>query len=363
MMNLANIIPQAAKTETIGGREVAMVYTTLEEEYAALRQDCGFIDCSDFLAVRISGDGAAEYLDRLCTKDIQFLNIDMLAECMMLNDEGDSLGIVWVMNVGDDYLLMTAAESAAEVLAWMQAHVPEDVTIREITDQALVAIEGRYSWRIMRDVLDVDVNGMPLRGIQEVKDFAGDTLLLARIGRTGEYGYLAMGDPETIQRYVESCFSYVENEGLKLQFVGREAIEICMLETSQPDFRYENRSKGSVFELGQQWLIQYEKEDYIGREKLMERFEAGQNRAAVLFIGDKDSGIADGDAVCLEDECVGSVVHAVYSPGNDKTIGIALLRRDLAVSGICLTAGKGATIEMISSPVIRPRSWDERIEE
>lgn len=366
MINLATrYAPEAAEKAVIGGRETVAVYTSLEDEYRAVRKESGFIDYSDYTTIRVSGAGAAEYLDNLCTKDIQFLNIDMLAECLVLNAEGDALGIAWVMNVGDDFLMMTAPESAEDILALMREQLPgEGVTLEEITDQALIGLEGHNSWRIVRDVLDVDVNGMPLRGIQEVTDFAGATLLLARIGRTGEYGYLALGDPETVARYVDACFAYTKDEGLSLRFVGRKAVEICMLETGQPDFRYENREKGNIFELGQQWLVQYEKEEYLGRDRLMATFGGGQERTAVLFTAEETGSLSDGDEVLLGGETVGSVVHTAECPGNGKQIGIALVNHDLAVSGITLSAGSGRTeIVTVSSPVIRPLSWDERIEE
>ncbi|MBQ8093474.1 MAG: aminomethyltransferase family protein [Clostridia bacterium] len=366
MINLAKqYISGAASTEIIGGREVAAVYTDLATEYRALREESGFIDCADYSVVRVSGDGAAEYLDSLCTKDIQFLNIDMLAECLMLDNDGRSLGVVWVLNAGDDYVVYITPESADGILAWMRENLPnEGVSLTDIEDQVLLGLEGHYTWRIVRDVLDVDVNGMPLRGIQEVTDFAGGKILLARIGRTGEYGYLAMGDPETIKRYADACFQYAEKEGLGLRFVGRSAVDLCMLETGQPNYRYENAEAGNVFELGQQWLIQYEKEMYLGHDALMDCFAAGQNRAAVLFECAASGNVADGDSIWLEDEDAGTVVHAAKNPVTGKMAGIALLRRDLAVSGIDLTAGADkAVITTVSSPVVRPKSWDVRIEE
>lgn len=367
MINLAEkYIPKAAETESINGREVVSVYTDAEQEYRAIRNESGMIDYSTFTVMQVLGDGASEYLDRLCTKDIRFLNIDMLAECLMMNDAGEALGVAWVLHPGDDYTVILSPESADEIICLMKEKLPaEGVMLTEITDQAMIGIEGRYTWRIIRDVLDVDVNGIPLRGILEVTDVAGGKITLARIGRSGEYGYLTLGDPETIGRYAEACFRYAESEGLKIQFVGSKAMEICMLETGQPNFRYENRTQGNVFELGQQWMIQFEKEEYDGRKKLMEQFEAGQDKACVLFVCPVDgAAVADGDPVWLEDEEAGKVIHAVRSPGRGKTVGIALVKTMLAVSGITLSAGRDKTvIETVSSPVIRPKSWDERMEE
>ena len=93
MINFAQrYVTSPAEVETIGGQEIVKLYTSLDEEYRAIRKESGFVDYSAFTTLRVSGDGAAEYLDGLCTKDIQFLNIDMLAECLMLDADGAALG-------------------------------------------------------------------------------------------------------------------------------------------------------------------------------------------------------------------------------------------------------------------------------
>lgn len=363
MKNIAKYYcDKAASVETVNGREIVMAYTSLNEEYRTLRTDNGIIDRNGFSVIKVEGDEAAEYLDRLCTKDIMYLNIDMISECLMLDNDANALGCVWVMHAGDDYYVAIPYESSEDVIAWMNEQAKDAaVTLVDCKDKALVSIEGRKSWKIVRDVFDLDVDILPLRGIQEIEDYEGVQFTVCRIGRTGEYGYMFFGEEDAVKKAIDGCIDYASKQGIRLTLCGAAAEEVCMLETRQPNFRYENRDKGNVFELCEQWFIQFEKEEYIGHEALMEKFAEEKSRLSVNFVLDDATALTEGDEVSLEGDGVGSVLVAKYCPALDKTIGIALIDTAYAVAGIELSV-KGHRLETVSSPIIRPLSWDEKME-
>ena len=359
---LKSFYDKANKIETINGREVVMEYTSLEEEYKTLRTDNGIIDRSGFTVIKVGGSDAAEYLDGLCTKDILYLNIDMIAECLMLDDSAEALGSVWVMHAGDDYYVVIPYESSDNIPEWMNDHIGDkDVNLTDCSEMALVSLEGRKSWQIVRDVFDLDVDILPLRGIQEIDDYDGKRFTVCRIGRTGEYGYMFFGEEDAVKKALEGCFGYASKKGMKLSLCGAAAEEVCMIETRQPNFRYENKDKGNVFELCEQWFIQFEKEEYIGHEALMDKFSKDRSRLSVNFVLDDRTALAEGDKVFLDGENAGEILVAMYCPALERTIGIALIDVDYAVAGIELTAGNHK-METVSSPVVRPLSWDEKME-
>ena len=361
-----NYYTDNTKTEEIDGRQVISVFSNVEDEYNIIRTDNAFIDGSGYAIVKVTGDGAVSFLDALATKDIQFLNIDTLAECLFLNDDAKALGAVWVVRGDEDYYAVIPPESAKAVLTWMDEKKPDDVELENVDEtKALIFVEGRKAWKIVQEVLSVDVNAIPFRGVQEIADYKGSQLLLARIGRTGEYGYMVMGDAQGIETFVKEGFEFAKGAGLKLEFCGSQAEEICMIETRQPNFRYENADAGNVFELCQQWLIQFEKEGYFGADALKESF-AGELAAESVGFACKDNiEIPSGAKIFLDDEEIGTVVYAKKSPKAEATLGIAKLNLDYAVSGIVLSVdadGAKHEIETISSPFVRPMSWDEKME-
>ena len=120
----------------------------------------------------------------------------------------------------------------------------------------------------------------------------------------------------------------------------------------------------TVFELGLAWFTQFEKEDYIGHDKLKELFAEEKAYGMVAFKGLGAKSAEIGAKILLEGEEVGSVIESCYDPKLDTVIGTAKLRQDLAVAGIELTlkdAAGESEIETVAQPFIRPLSWDQPI--
>ena len=119
-----------------------------------------------------------------------------------------------------------------------------------------------------------------------------------------------------------------------------------------------------MFELGLAWFTQFEKEDYIGHDKLKELFAEEKAYGMVAFKGLGAKSAEIGAKILLEGEEVGSVIESCYDPKLDTVIGTAKLRQDLAVAGIELTlkdAAGESEIETVAQPFIRPLSWDQPI--
>ena len=129
---------------------------------------------------------------------------------------------------------------------------------------------------------------------------------------------------------------------------------------------YEDTSKYYLFELGYQWFILYDKESYSGKTKAMELFECGCDKYAVGFMADcVDSNIGTETSVWLYDEKVGEIIYYIYHPQKKCLMGMTMLSKKIAVSGVELVWKTGLsnfTIKTLSSPYVRPLSWDEKIE-
>ena len=61
--------------------------SSFEDGYRLIRQGTALIDGSGFGILKVSGDSAAEELNALVTKDVQFLNIDTISECLVLEED------------------------------------------------------------------------------------------------------------------------------------------------------------------------------------------------------------------------------------------------------------------------------------
>ncbi len=348
----------------IGGRKVVETTGNMQEEYQALREGMMFYDCSTYGMLTVSGADADDFLEKISTKDIQYLNVGNVSECYFLNDDAAVIGSVFVLRREDDFFVIVPWEQADAVKEWLEKQADgEDVIIQDIQGtKALTQIEGPQSWKVIKKIFDIEVENIALRS-SEVTEWNGEEITIIRIGRSSEYGYMMLSSfekaEELFQAYNKEEWDFPVKQG------GFEALELSMLEVHQPNFLRETSKYGNVFELAQQWYIQFDKEDYVGYEKLMEQFHAGITKTAVGFTAEKASDIASDAKVYVDDECIGTVVYAKDSFKLGKKLGIAVLNKPYAVSGLKLsvkTADGTKEMETISGPFLRPLSWDMKME-
>src|ERR1700756_189803 len=64
------------------------VFTTVEQEYFAIRNATSVYDLTPMVKYRIAGPGARRYLNRLVTRDLSGLKPGRVAYCLWCNDNG-----------------------------------------------------------------------------------------------------------------------------------------------------------------------------------------------------------------------------------------------------------------------------------
>ncbi|MDR1550080.1 MAG: hypothetical protein LBT06_16060 [Hungatella sp.] len=358
---LKKFYPEGYKITGINHCEVPVSYTDVEEEYYVLRDQIGMIDGIGYGIFNISGEGAADFLDMIATKDIKYMNIGTVMECLILNDSAEVLGIVFIERVDFDYIILIPPESAESVYSWMREKVTDDVVMKDLTeDRSLVFVEGHKSWKLVQEILKIETEMLPLRGLCETK-WKNNSMVLSRIGHSGEYGYAVLAEHSVIEEFVETCLT-VKN--CQVKFCGTEAMDICMLEIRQPNLKYESLKSGNLFEMVMQWLIQFEKENYFGYKSMKELFYQGRNMLSVGFVCKEKKGLAGVTKVFFDKEEIGEVVYSKYSPKLEALIGILKIKEAFSVSGIQLDIKDDdsiCTVQTVSSPFLRPASWDEEM--
>ena len=338
--------------------------SSFEDGYRLIRQGTALIDGSGFGILKVSGDSAAEELNALVTKDVQFLNIDTISECLVLEEDASVLGLVYICHLDTDFIVLTplgSEKAAAKISSSLSGSKVEDLS----GSQDLVCLEGPTSYKFVRDVLNVSIDMLPLRGIEEKSDWNGYAITVMRIGRAGEYAYAVLGSSEAMAKAVDEICSYGSEKGLAVGVAGEDVMQTCMLETLQPDFSTLPVGEQNLFALGLQWLIQYEKEEYCGHDAMMQLFGGEAASELVFFKAEGRQSVEVGAKISLEGEEIGKVIQESCSPGLGCAFGSALIQKDLAVPGVefTLTDKDGDCIlETIASPVVRPLSWDQPME-
>ena len=343
--------PEGAVHGDVLEATVALRYTTLAEEYAAIRERAALLDLSGARVVEISGGDAVDFAQRVLARDVEYLTAERCMTSLVLDADGRVVDqvVVWGRETG--MLLESSVGGGARLLEHLRAHADGDV---EITDRSaeltLFGLEGPYSWGVVGRLIDGELAALPFESVVDT-EWDGVPIVFARTGFTGEYGYKVLLPRAEAQRLWDAASAEAAP-------AGQEALELAMLEVRQPVV---HREAGDVdiLEMGANWLVDITKEDFIGRDAVVAAFEAPAGLRTVGFTTSADAP-APGTPVTVDGERIGEVVHAVHSVGLDAALGLLRLPADLAAAGLRLTVGD-AQVTTLTSPYVTPKSWSTPI--
>ncbi len=155
-------------------------------EHLHTRAKAGLFDVSHMGQVVITGADPAAALERLVPVDIVGLGVGRQRYALFTNDKGGILDDLMVVNRGTDLFLVVNAACKAQDVAHLTAGLP-DCTVTEITDRALLALQGPSAEAAMV-AFGLDVTGMRFMHYASFT-WQGIDLYVTRSGYTGEDGF------------------------------------------------------------------------------------------------------------------------------------------------------------------------------
>jgi aminomethyltransferase len=308
------------------------VFTTVEQEYFAIRNAATLYDLTPMVKYRITGADALAYLNRLVTRDLAKLKPGRVAYCVWCNDAGHVLDDGTVFRLGEqEYRLCTAARQ----IDWLlDSAIGFEVEIGEITEQvAALALQGPTSFAVLKT--------LGIAGVERLKpfeighfSFGPHALMVSRTGFTGDLGYELWMAPDSAEAIWDALMAAGRSRGIRA--IGSQALNMARIEAGflSPHVDFVSAEQTirtgrdrSPLELGLAWLIDFEKGHFNGRRALLAERARGPRRQLVgLDVeGNKPAhnallySSADGKRE------VGSVTSASWSPTCKRNIALAMV--------------------------------------
>lgn len=321
------------------GYTVADAYVDAELEYFSIRNTCGVFDLSPMTKYRISGPDAQAYLDRLMTRDMTRIKPGRVAYALWCNDAGKVIddGTVFHLSQGDYRLC-----SQEFHLEWLTAAtLGFDVTVVDETAAvAALAVQGPTSCAVLRR--------MGLEGIEQLKPFGLQHVMLddmpltvSRTGFTGDLGYELWLDPQHAEPVWDSLFEAGRLHGIRP--IGTDALDMARIEAgfiqAGKDFLPADRvvrpgRARSPFELGLDWMVHLDKENFNGRRALLREKERGSRWQFLRLNIEGNKHARDAYIYGRGKSPIGFVTSALWSPVAKQNIALATVegatREDLA---------------------------------
>ncbi len=156
-------------------------------EHKHCRDQAGLFDVSHMGQVIVRGDDAAKAFERLVPGNIEGLKVGQARYTVFTNERGGVLDDLIVSRTDDGLFVVVNAGCRDADIAHMRACLEPDIDVEELTDHALLALQGPAAADVLRTCLpgDIDLAFMQTREI--IVD--GVVLRLSRLGYTGEDGF------------------------------------------------------------------------------------------------------------------------------------------------------------------------------
>jgi glycine cleavage system aminomethyltransferase T len=318
---------------------------------SAIRRSVAVSEATQVSVLRVSGNAAFDALDRIVPREL-FIRDGQILHSMLLKNDATILADVFVCRQDESYVLLSEGANADDIGRCLREQVPagSDLELRCLDEShGLVALDGPYAWELLAEALSSDVVGLPYLGLFDL-----DHWLCIRAGKTGEYGYLLLGE----RGEVPALMARLNEEGKRfdLSHTNLEALDQCALENGFFNIRREGALDLTPIELQLQWRVSYQK-DYVGAAALRQRRSEGARLRVVTVTG--TGPLAQGDGVSLGETRIGRIVNAGQSDTRGDWVALALVEARWAHPGLDLDATHGdARVEVrsVSPPVINNRS-------
>ncbi|MFM2183782.1 MAG: hypothetical protein RJB61_2076, partial [Actinomycetota bacterium] len=315
-------------------------------ESRAVRERVGFSEASNFAKYRVSGPGAADWLQGLFTNSLPKIGRTNLTA--MLNPQGRIVGEFSVSRIGDDEFFLFGSQ-AAEVHhpRWFLDHLPAGSPIRfEVLSLSMVGltVAGPRSRDVLQKLTHTSLAtaDFPFMSFRKV-DIGMAPVWLSRMTYTGDLGYEIWMQPE-YQRYL---FDLIWEAGREfgMELFGFRALITMRLEKSFGTWFREYRPIYTPLEAGMDRVLKFD-HDFIGRAAVEAEMAAGgPKRKLVMFEVDVDpdapADVIGDEPVWHDGQVVGWITSGGYAHYSATSLALGYIPTELVGSA------KGFEIEII----------------
>lgn len=317
----------------LGGRMVEfagfympMQFAGIVEEHLTVRSDAGIFDVSHMGEISVSGEGAAEYVNRVTTNDAASLDLLQAQYSAMLNDRGGVIDDLLVYRRKFDYLLVVNAVNVDRDFGWISDHAPEGVSVRNLSDEtAQVAVQGPRAVELMDGICDDSLAGLgSFRSMGAT--IGGVPCLVSRTGYTGEDGLEIYTGADGAGALYDAIMN-VERPPAPVGLGARDSLRLEMA------FRLHGSDMDETttpLEAGLGWIVKMDKGDFFGKEALVRQKAQGVKKRLIGLVSDAKRFPRAGYPVWADGREAGRVTSGGFSPSLKRGIALAYVEAGLA---------------------------------
>ncbi|HEY3007041.1 MAG TPA: glycine cleavage system aminomethyltransferase GcvT [Micromonosporaceae bacterium] len=328
-----------AKFAGFGGWDMPLEYAGggVLKEHAAVRAAVGVFDVSHLGKARVTGPGAADFVNACLTNDLNRIKPGKAQYTLCCDDATGGVidDIIAYLYADDHMFLIPNAANTTEVVRRLSAAAPDGVAVaNEHRAYAVLAVQGPRSADVVAQ-LDLPSEHEYMSFAEASLDGVG--LTVCRTGYTGEHGYELVVPAADAVAVWDAVLAAGEPYGIRACGLG--ARDTLRTEMGYPLHGQDLSPDITPVQARAGWAVGWQKPAFWGREALLAERAAGPRRT-LWGLEAVDRAIPRPHMQVYAGEArVGEITSGTFSP--TRKLGIALALLDTSAG-----LGEGATVEV-----------------
>lgn len=329
-----------------------------EANFWNLVNDAILCDVAVERQVEITGPDAARFVQMLTPRDLSTLAVGQCKYILITNAEGGILNDPILLRLSENHFWISLADS--DILLWasgVAVHAGLDVTICE-PDVSPLQLQGPKSGDIMKALFGESILDLRYYWLRQV-ELDGIPLVVSRTGWSSELGYeIYLQDGSR----GDDLWEKIMAAGTPFNLKPGHTSSIRRIEGGMLSYHADADIHTNPYELGLDRLVNVDMDaEFIGKSALRTIRDRGVTRKQVGLIIDCEPLKGPNTTfwpILKDEQTVGKVTSAVYSPRLQKNIALAMVSIDCTDISTVLTvqtASGSMTATVVEIPFYDPK--------
>ncbi|NCO86958.1 MAG: FAD-dependent oxidoreductase [Rhodobacterales bacterium] len=299
-------------------------FENVRDEVMAVRTGVGMYDMSSFGKLRVEGREAEAFLNRVCGADVA-VPVGRIVYTQFLNRAGGIEADVTVTRLSETaFLIVTPAATRLADETWLRRHLGDaQAVITDVTAaEGVLAVMGPRARDVMQAVSPADFsNAANPFGTAQTVEIGMALARVHRVSYVGELGWEVYVSADMAAHVFDVLWEAGQAQGLRL--CGMHMMDCARIEKAFRHFGHDITSEDHVLEAGLGFALGMGKADFIGRDAVLARRDAGLARRLVQFrLTDPEPLLYHNEPILRDGQIVGQLTSGAYGHFLGGAIGM-----------------------------------------
>ena len=307
---------KGARMVGFAGYHMPIQYEGIMAEHSWTREHAGLFDVSHMGQLTFSGDGVDDALEQILPSDIKGLKPCRQRYSMLLDEDGGILDDLMVSRLGDGafdganiYMVVNGATKYDDI-GWMIEHLPDEVVMNHMDEQALLALQGPEAGEAMAALVPGAADLLFMQS--GLFEWRGVPLWISRSGYTGEDGFEISLPADDAKLLADALCELPQ-----VKPIGLGARDSLRLEAGLPLYGHDLTPAVSTIGADLGFAIQKRRREeggFIGHARVMKELAEGSGSRRVGLKIEGRLPAREGAAIYAGDILVGEVTSGGFAP-------------------------------------------------